>query len=160
MRWASPPESACAGRSAPRRVGGDGSAGGARGAPVAQGQLDVAADRRGEQQRALWRVGQSAAQGRVAARHRDAVDADLPGSRLVDPGQQSQQGGLAGAVEAEQAEAFAGDDLEVVDSQDLAPAAAVADVVDGQDCAHAAPRCCTEVSTALTAKASASSTAP
>ena len=160
MRWASPPESACAGRSAPRRVGGDGSAGGARGAPVAQGQLDVAADRRGEQQRALWRVGQSAAQGRVAARHRDAVDADLPGSRLVDPGQQSQQGGLAGAVESEQAEAFAGDDLEVVDSQDLAPAAAVADVVDGQDCAHAAPRCCTEVSTALTAKASASSTAP
>ena len=75
-------------------------------------------------------------------------------------GEQTQQARLAGAVEAEQPEPFARGDLQSVDAQDLAAAAAVADARDAQDRAHAAPRCCTEVSTALTAKASASSTAP
>ena len=75
-------------------------------------------------------------------------------------GEQAQQARLAGAVEAEQPQPFAGRDAQSVDAQDLAAAAAVAHAGDVQDRAHAAPRCCTEVSTALTAKASASSTAP
>jgi hypothetical protein len=100
------------------------------------------------------------AEDRAAARGGHVVDAHLADGRLVDGREQAQQAGLAGAVEAEQPEPFARGDGEPVDAQDLAPAAAVAHAGDVQDRAHAAPRCCTEVSTALTAKASASNTAP
>jgi hypothetical protein len=44
--------------------------------------------------------------------------------------EQPQQTRLAGAVEADRAEAFAGADLQALDAQDLASAAAVADVGD------------------------------
>jgi hypothetical protein len=129
-------------------------------AAVTERHLDVAAHAGREQHRALRRVREPTAQSSGVARQRDAVDANLSGGWLVDPGEQSQQAGLSRTVAAEQPKAFAGADLQAVDVQDLASAAPVDQAGDGQDCAHAAPRCCTDVSTELTTKASASSTAP
>jgi hypothetical protein len=142
------------------RGGCDRAATGARCAAVAQRQLDVAADGRREEQRALGRVGEATAKRVAAPRGRHVVDAHLAAGGFVDAGEQAQQARLAGAVETEQSEPLAGGDLQSVNAEHLAPAAAMADTRDVQDRAHAAPRCCTEVSTALTANASASSTTP
>jgi len=142
-----------------QRRGGDCAAGSARSAVVAQGKLDIAAHAGRQQDWLLRRVGEPAAQRCAAVQGRNVIDAGLPDRGRFDGGQQAQQARLAGAVEAEQPEAFAAGDLQLVDAEDLAPAAAVAEVGDGQARTHAADRCWTEVSTALTAKASASNTA-
>ncbi len=87
---------------------------------------------------------------------RDAVDLDGPGGRCVEPGDQPEQGGLAGAVRAQYREPLSRVQVELVDREHLATPAAVAEIAELQDCAHEAARCCTDVSRALMTNASAS----
>ena len=62
---------------------------------------------------------------------------------------------LAGSVGTQHREPFTGGHVELVDREDLAAAAGLPDASQRQDCAHAAARCCTDVSTALIVNASA-----
>ena len=167
-RWASPPDRLCwpGGRRGARRPGAS-----ARrwrllwrvasgGAAIAKRQLDVVADGRGEQDGALGRVGEPAAKGRAAllcggCRRRGSRRRSVrrwPASRrsrlvLPAPLRPSSPSRSPAATPNRSRRRTSRPPQRWRTRR-------------RQDRAHAAPRCCTEVSTALTAKASASSTAP
>jgi hypothetical protein len=119
-----------------------------------QGQVDVAADGGGQQARLLSDEGDPPALGRGQSSRGGSVDSDDPGGGVVDAGEQPQQSGLAGAVGSENRDVDARGDLEVIQVEDVLAAATVADILQGHDRAHAAPRCWMVVRTLLTAKAS------
>ena len=76
----------------------------------------------------LGRVADAAPKVQVGAGDRYAVDRDPAGCRVVEAGEQPQQGRLAGAVGSEHREPLARSQVELVDREHLAAAAAVADV--------------------------------
>jgi hypothetical protein len=87
-----------------------------------------------------------------------AVHLDAAGASGLEPCEQPQKRGLPGAVRPKHREALTRRQLQPLDLEHLARATAVAQIEQLQDCAHAAARCWTEVSSALIANASASST--
>ena len=98
----------------------------------------------------------AAPQFQVGAGDRFAIDRDAAGRRGIEPGEEPEQRCLAGAVVSEHRQPLARLQVELVDREHIAPATAVADGAQAYDCAHAAARCWTDVSTALIVKASAS----
>jgi hypothetical protein len=111
----------------------------------------------------LWRANPAAASRtdaapelQVRAGDRLAVDRDPAGRGGIEAGEEAEQRRLARSVGPEHRQPLAGPEVELVDRQHLTPATALADGAQGYDCAHAAARCRTDVSTALIVKASAS----
>ena len=132
------------------------SAGGTRRAAPAQGQLDVAQHAGGEQARALRGVSDAAPDIQVGCPDGLTIQLDAPGGGRIEARKEAEKRRLAGPVRTEHRQPLPGLQVEPVDREYRASAADVPDVPQLQDCAHAAARCCTEVSRALMMNASAS----
>jgi hypothetical protein len=90
--------------------------------PIAQRQLDVAADAHRQQAGALGCVPYPPAQLDSTGPAREAVDPDLAGAGRIEAADQPQQGGLSRSVRSEHPEPLTGGDVESVDAQHLSPA--------------------------------------
>ena len=66
---------------------------------------------------------------------------DTAGRWRIEPGQEPEQGRLAGAVRTQDRQALARSQVELVDGKHIAAATAVPDVARAYDCAHEAARC-------------------
>ena len=101
--------------------------------PPSERQLDVANDARREQPGALRGVADAVPGAQACVGGRDPVDGDRSGRRRVERGEQSKQCRLAGTIRPEHCEPLTRGKVELVDRQDLAASAAVAEIADLQD---------------------------
>ena len=101
--------------------------------PDLQAKLDVRRHRGGKHDRVLVNEHHLAAQGEPlgpVAAHRFAAETQAARGGLVEKGEQVEQGGLAGAVRAEQRVHPAGLDLQPVDGEHNAPAVGAGEVFE------------------------------
>ena len=104
-------------------------------------KLDVANHAGGEQPRTLRCVADVAPGLDVGVGDWYPVYLDMAGRGRIEPGQEPEQGRLAGAVRTQDRQALARSQVELVDRKHIAAATAVADVARAYDCAHEAARC-------------------